>query len=44
MMTATLRWRDEFKISEILNETFPEEIFGAVGRVYGNDKEGRPVK
>lgn len=42
-MIATLRWREEFKITELLNEQFPEEIFGGVGRVFGHDKEGRPV-
>ncbi|THG95755.1 hypothetical protein EW026_g5955 [Hermanssonia centrifuga] len=43
MLTATLRWRDEMKIDEILAEVFPDKIFGGVGRNFGHDKEGRPV-
>ncbi|PSR76321.1 hypothetical protein PHLCEN_2v8553 [Hermanssonia centrifuga] len=43
MLTATLRWRDEMKIDEILAEEFPDKIFGGVGRNFGHDKEGRPV-
>lgn len=43
MMIATLRWRDEFKVDEAINETFDTEIFGNMGHVFGKDKEGRPV-
>ncbi|EIM86857.1 CRAL/TRIO domain-containing protein [Stereum hirsutum FP-91666 SS1] len=43
MMIATLRWRDEFKVDEAINETFDAKIFGNMGHVYGKDKEGRPV-
>src|SRR5262245_26934105 len=43
MMVATLCWRDEFKVQEVLKEEFPAEVFGNLGHVYGKDKEGRPV-
>ncbi|KAJ8495297.1 hypothetical protein ONZ45_g12922 [Pleurotus djamor] len=43
MMVATLRWRDQFNVDAAMKETFPEEIFGQLGHVYGKDKEGRPV-
>lgn len=43
MLTATLRWRQEFKVEELLSEEFPEDVFGGVGRVYGHDNAGRPV-
>lgn len=43
MLVATLRWRDEFKIEEIMKEEFDADVFGKLGRVYGKDKEGRPV-
>ena len=43
MFVETLRWRDTFKPEETLKETFPEEVFGKVGYVFGKDKEGRPV-
>jgi len=43
MLTATLRWRAQFKVDEALEEKFPEELFGKLGRVYGRDKGGRPV-
>lgn len=42
-LTATLCWRDEVKIDEIMAEQFPEKIFGGAGRNFGHDKEGRPV-
>ncbi|TCD69463.1 Non-classical phosphatidylinositol transfer protein (PITP) [Steccherinum ochraceum] len=44
MLTATLKWRTQFKIDEIMNEKFDDTIFGGVGYVTGHDKEGRPVK
>lgn len=43
MFVATLRWRDELKVDEIMKEEFPEKVFGGVGRVFGQDKEGNPV-
>lgn len=43
MLVATLRWRDEFKIGEIMQEEFDADVFGRLGRVFGKDKEGRPV-
>ncbi len=42
MMIATLRWRDEFKVEDVMKETFPE-VFDGFGHVYGHDKEGLPV-
>ncbi|KAI0796037.1 CRAL-TRIO domain-containing protein [Abortiporus biennis] len=43
MLVSTLKWRQQFKIDEVLKEEFPEEVFGKVGFVKGVDKEGRPV-
>jgi phosphatidylinositol transfer protein SFH5 len=43
MMVQTLRWRDEFNVEAAVKENFPEDVFGQLGRVYGHDKEGRPV-
>ena len=43
MLVATLKWRDEFKIDEVLKEEFDPEVFGKLGKVYGKDREGRPV-
>ncbi|KAI0352077.1 CRAL/TRIO domain-containing protein [Trametes cingulata] len=43
MLVATLRWRDEFKIDEVVKEEFDPEVFGKLGKVFGKDKEGRPV-
>ena len=43
MLTATLRWRDQFKVTEAIKEEFPDEVFGKLGYVYGKDKSGRPV-
>lgn len=43
MLVNTLKWRDEFKIDEVLKEQFDPEVFGKLGRVYGKDKQGRPV-
>ncbi|OBZ66750.1 Phosphatidylinositol transfer protein SFH5 [Grifola frondosa] len=43
MLVATLRWRDEWKIDEIMKEQFSEEVFGKLGRICGKDHEGRPV-
>jgi hypothetical protein len=42
MMINTLRWREEFKIEEVMKETYPD-IFDGFGHLYGRDKEGRPV-
>ena len=41
--SATVKWRQEFKVESLLTETFPEEVFGKVGHVFGRDKEGRPI-
>jgi len=43
MLIETLRWREEFKVNEVIQEEFPAEIFGKLGRVYGHDKENRPI-
>ncbi|PAV19650.1 CRAL TRIO domain-containing [Pyrrhoderma noxium] len=43
MLVKTLKWRIEFKTDDLLNEEFPQDIFGNVGHIYGNDKEGRPI-
>ena len=43
MLVATLRWRDEFKVDELMKEEFPQDIFGKLGYIAGKDKEGRPV-
>ncbi|KAJ1729769.1 Non-classical phosphatidylinositol transfer protein (PITP) [Coemansia sp. Benny D160-2] len=43
MLTSTLKWRAEFGVDALLDETFPSEIFGAVGYIHGTDKAGRPV-
>ena len=43
MMVATLRWRDELKVEDLLSEEFPDDIFGKVGYVFGHDVDGRPV-
>lgn len=43
MLVATLRWRDEFNVDALMDEKFPEELFGNLGFVSGHDKEGRPV-
>lgn len=43
MMTATLKWREEMKIDEIMTEEFPDKIFAGVGRIFGKDKGGRPI-
>ena len=43
MLTDTLKWREDFKITEVVKEEFPQDIFGNLGRVYGKDKEGHPI-
>ncbi|KAJ2129742.1 Non-classical phosphatidylinositol transfer protein (PITP) [Coemansia sp. RSA 921] len=43
MLTNTLQWRAEYGADTILDEHFPEEVFGHVGMVYGRDTDGRPV-
>lgn len=42
-LTATIKWRHEFRAAETVNETFPEDVFGGFGFVEGKDKEGRPI-
>ena len=43
MMISTLKWREEFKIDDLDTEEFPQDLFGSVTRVFGKDKDGRPV-
>ena len=43
MLTATLRWRDQFKIDQVMKEEFPADIFGKLGFIFGKDKHGGPV-
>ena len=43
MLVATLRWRDEIQIDEVLKEEFDQDVFGRLGKVFGKDKDGRPV-
>ncbi|KAJ2505007.1 Non-classical phosphatidylinositol transfer protein (PITP), partial [Coemansia sp. RSA 2052] len=43
MLTNTLKWRAEFNIAGLLEEEFPEDVFGNVGYIYGHDEQGRPV-
>ncbi|GBE83690.1 Phosphatidylinositol transfer protein [Sparassis crispa] len=43
MLVKTLRWRADFKIDDVVKEQYDEKIFGPVGRVFGKDKEERPV-
>ncbi|KAH9926245.1 CRAL/TRIO domain-containing protein [Epithele typhae] len=43
MLLATLKWRAEFGVDAVVGETFDADTFGRLGRVYGKDKEGRPV-
>ncbi|KAJ2910747.1 Non-classical phosphatidylinositol transfer protein (PITP) [Coemansia aciculifera] len=43
MLTNTLKWRAEFNIATLLDEEFPEDVFGNVGYIFGHDEQGRPV-
>ncbi|OCH87799.1 CRAL/TRIO domain-containing protein [Obba rivulosa] len=43
MLTETLRWRDAFKIDEVVKASYDEKTFGNIGKIFGHDKEGRPV-
>jgi hypothetical protein len=43
MLISTLKWREEFKVDNLVKEEFPEDVFGKVGVISGKDKEGRPV-
>ncbi|KAJ2763345.1 Non-classical phosphatidylinositol transfer protein (PITP), partial [Coemansia nantahalensis] len=43
MLIKTLQWRASFDIDGLMDEAFPEDVFGSVGFVFGRDKEGRPV-
>ena len=43
MLTATLKWRKEIDIDAIMQEEFDQELFGRLGKVYGKDKDGRPI-
>ncbi|KAJ3916679.1 CRAL-TRIO domain-containing protein [Lentinula edodes] len=40
---ATLRWRDQFNVEAACKEEFPQDMFGQLGHIYGQDKTGRPV-
>lgn len=42
MLVNTLRWRQEFDVEKAVNEEFPADVFGNLGRIYGHDREGRP--
>lgn len=39
----TLRWRDEFGVDAAIQETFPEDIFGNLGHIYGRSKKNEPI-
>lgn len=43
MMISTLKWREEFKVDELIGDESLREEFRSVGRVFGKDKDGRPV-
>jgi len=43
MFISTLRWRESFNVDAAMNERFPDEVFGQLGKVYGRDKQGHPV-
>ena len=43
MLAATLKWRAEMDIDAIMKEEFDQDLFGRLGKVYGKDKEGRPI-
>ena len=43
MLISTLRWRDSFNVDAVMKETFPDDVFGKLGKVHGKDKEGHPV-
>jgi len=41
-LVNTLKWRNEFKMTELMNETFTPQ-FTQLGELYGRDKTGHPV-
>ncbi|KAM5544274.1 hypothetical protein V8D89_001934 [Ganoderma adspersum] len=43
MLAATLKWRAEIDIDAIMQEEFDQDLFGRLGKVYGKDKDGRPI-
>ena len=43
MLVSTLRWRESFNVEAAMKEEFPQDVFGQVGHIFGNDKTGRPV-
>lgn len=43
MLVATLRWRLEFKIDELVHETFDPAVFNGLAHITGKDRGGRPV-
>lgn len=43
MLVSTLRWRESFNVEAAMKEEFPQDVFGQIGHIFGNDKAGRPV-
>jgi phosphatidylinositol transfer protein SFH5 len=43
MLVNTLRWRQSFDIDGVMKEEFDQAIFGNLAKIYGKDKEDRPV-
>ena len=43
MLAATLKWRAEVDVDAIMEEEFDQDVFGRLGKVYGKDKDGRPI-
>ncbi|KAI8137690.1 CRAL-TRIO domain-containing protein [Fennellomyces sp. T-0311] len=43
MLSDSIGWRKEFKADGILDEEFDEDVFGSVGYLHKEDKDGRPV-
>ncbi|KAH7101554.1 CRAL-TRIO domain-containing protein [Auriculariales sp. MPI-PUGE-AT-0066] len=43
MLVDALKWRQEMNIPAIMEEAFPEDVFGKLGVVAGKDNDGRPV-
>ncbi|KAF9245366.1 CRAL-TRIO domain-containing protein [Melanogaster broomeanus] len=43
MFISTLRWRQSFNVEAAMNEKFPDEVFGQLGKIYGRDKQRHPV-
>lgn len=43
MLVATLRWREEFGIAQLMQEKFDPAVFDGVAHTFGKDKDGHPV-